>query len=194
MGRMRIISNLRRFFSNEHGTAAVETIIMAPFLIVGLVFSYEYYELYRHQSQREKATYTVADILSRETAVIKNHYIDNAKSLFDSMTGDQDDNQLRISVVRYHVDPDQGIDEFELRWSEMRGEGAMNALTQADVQNAHDVFPLMVNGQDLVVVENRSIYEPVVTNGLMRDVPIETRMFMTLRFASQLCYTSVCTP
>jgi hypothetical protein len=150
--------------------------------------------MYRAQSVRDKATYTMADILSRETAVVDDTYIDNAKRLFDSITDDRSPNDLRITVVRYHLDAATGIDEFELRWSETRGSGGLDPLTADDVRDAHDVFPVMVNGQDLIFVENFATYQPVVTNGITEDVPINTRMFMTLRFASQLCFVDVCTP
>lgn len=195
---MRRISHpltwLRRFLRDPRGTVAVETVIIAPFMIMGLIYSYEYFDMYRAQSVRDKATYTMADILSRETAVVDDTYIDSAKSLFDSITDDRSPNDLRITVVRYHFDEGNGTDEFELRWSETRGSGGLLPLTADDVRDAQDVFPVMVNGQDLIFVENFATYQPVVTNGITEDVPINTRMFMTLRFASQLCFVGTCTP
>jgi len=194
MKRQNPFATLRRFLREQCGTVAVETVIVAPLLIVGLIYSYEYFDMYRAQSVRDKATYTMADILSRETAVVDDTYIDNAKSLFDSITDDRSANQLRISVIRYHFDPASGVDEFELRWSETRGSGVLAPLTDNDVRDAHEVFPTMVNGQDLIFVENFATYQPVVTNGLLSDVSLDTRMFMTLRFASQLCFVGTCTP
>ena len=144
---MRWLARLaRRLRRDEHGTVAVETVLIAPLLILGLFFSYEAYGLFRQQSLREKATYTVADILSRETAIVDDTYIDNVKRVFDMMSGTAD-SQLRISVVRYRNDPSQGIDEFDLRWSEVRGTGTMTALTDSVVRNAHDTFPIMDDGE-----------------------------------------------
>ncbi|SLN41269.1 hypothetical protein ROG8370_01726 [Roseovarius gaetbuli] len=185
---------LRRFRKSEQGTVTMETVIMLPFLFGLLVFSYEFFDMFRYKSVREKATYTVADMLSRETNVVDATYIDNTKLLFDTMTKNGSDNQIRTSVVRYHqYDPDN-IDEFELRWSEVRGEGELLKLTTADVKEAHATFPKMTNGQDLIIVETRSVYDAHLPFGVAKDTPIKTQMFMSLRFGAQLCYVGVCTP
>lgn len=185
---------LGRFWKDQWGTAALETMVMLPFLFMGLGFTFEYYDLFHYRSVREKATYTVADMLSRETAVVNDIYIDNAKTLFDTITSDGDDNQLRVSVVRYHKDDGANIDEFELRWSEVRGNGAMVPLTTNNVKNAHATLPQMIDGQEIVVVETQSVYNPTTTMGFAGVTPIETRMFMSLRFAAQLCFEGVCDP
>jgi len=185
---------LRRFRKSEHGTATMETVIMLPFLFTGLVMMYDFFDIFQFKNTREKATYTIADMLSRETAVVTDTYIDNTKVLYDTLTGNRGINQIRTSVVRYHNDPDQNIDEFDLRWSEVRGTGDLTELTDADVKNAHAAFPNMVDGQDLIVVETQSTYDPGISLGFFADTPVTTSMFMNLRFAPQLCYTGVCTP
>ncbi|MDZ7709340.1 MAG: TadE/TadG family type IV pilus assembly protein [Roseovarius sp.] len=186
----RIARRLRR---DERGTVAVETVIIAPLLILGLFFSYEAYGMLRQQSLREKATYTAADILSRETAIVTDTYIDNVKRVFDMMAG-TDDTQVRISVVRYRNDPDQGIDEFDLRWSEVRGSGPLDPLTDAGVRSAHDIFPIMDDGEEIIYVESRGRFASPVTTGVFPDILLETRMFMIPRFAPQVCFTGVCVP
>lgn len=185
---------LRRFRKSEQGTVTMETVIMLPFLVGLLVFGYQFFDMFHFKSVREKATYTISDILSRETSVVDATYIDNTKVLFDAITGDNGNNQLRTSVVRYHKYAPDNIDEFELRWSEVRGTGELQKLTTADVKEAHATFPTMTNGQDLIMVETRSIYDANLPFGVAKDTPITTRMFMSLRFGAQLCYVGVCTP
>jgi len=192
----RIVKALRRFWSANTGTVAVETVIMVPLLITGLVFSHEFFGYMRLQSLQDKASYTVADTLARETTVVDDAYIDNAKALFDMLTDNAATSQMRISVVRYHFNESANIDEYELRWTELRGAGDMTPLSEADVRSAHDMIPQTHPGQDLIMVETRSIYTPVVsaTNGLIDGRPVTTRVFMPLRFAPQLCFTGVCEP
>ena len=184
---------IRRLRRDERGTVAVETVIIAPLLILGLFFSYEAYGMLRQQSLREKATYTVADILSRETAIVTDTYIDNVKRVFDMMAG-SNDAQVRISVVRYRNDPNQNIDEFDLRWSEVRGNGPLAPLTDAGVRNAHDTFPIMQDGEEIIYVESRGRFASPVTTGVFPDSLLETRMFVIPRFAPQVCFTGVCVP
>jgi len=184
---------LRRLRRDEHGTVAVETVMIVPLLILGLFFSYEAYGLLRQQSLRDKATYTVADILSRETAVVTDTYVDNLKRVFDMMSGNSD-GQLRVSVIRYRNDPAQGIDEFDLRWSEVRGTGTMNALTDAEVRDAHDTFPIMEDGEEIIYVESRGSFTTPVSTGAFNESLLSTRMFVIPRFAPQVCFTGVCVP
>jgi len=188
-----IARRLRQLGRDEQGTVAVETVIITPMLILGLFFSYEAYDLFRQQSLREKATYTVADIVSRETAVVTDTYIDNVKRVFDMMSGNSD-SQLRISVVRYRNDPSQGIDAFVLRWSEVRGDGPLSPLTDDTVRSAHDSFPVMEDGEEIIYVESRGGFTSPVTTGLFNDSLLETRMFVIPRFAPQVCFTGVCVP
>jgi len=189
----RMARYLRRLRTDERGTVAVEMMVIAPALMLGLMFSYEAYGLFREQSLREKATYTVADILSRETAVVDDRYIDNVKRVFDLMSG-TDSAQLRISAVRYRKDSHRDIDEFDLRWSEVRGTGSLTALTDADVRRAHETFPVMDDGAEIIFVESRGRYAPLVSTGYFSGSPLDTQMFVIPRFAPQICFTGVCVP
>jgi hypothetical protein len=186
-------SLLRRLHRDERGTVAVETVLIAPLLILGLFLSYEAYGLLRQQSLREKATYTVADILSRETAVVTDTYIDNVKRVFDMMSGNSNA-QLRISVVRYRRSVSQGIDEFDLRWSEVRGAGTMQPLRDADVRKADATFPRMTDGEEIIFVESRGPYVSPVSTGHFDATTLRTQMFVIPRFAPQICFTGVCVP
>ncbi|MDT8327949.1 MAG: pilus assembly protein [Roseovarius sp.] len=185
---------LRRFRKSEQGTATIETVVMLPFLVGLLVFGYQHFDMFHFKSVREKATYTIADMLSRETSIVDDVYIDNTKVLFDTITGNNGRNQIRTSVVRFHDRIDPEADEIELRWSEVRGTGELQALKPEDVKTAFDFFPSMTNGQDLILVESRSVYDSSLPFGMADGTPITTNMFMTLRFASQLCFTGICAP
>jgi len=183
---------LRRFWKKENGAGSIEALMMFPFLLLALTFSFEFYDKFRYKSVREKATYTVADMLSREMTVIDDGYMDNVKTLFDMITNDNGANQIRVSVLRYRNDPSQNIDEFQLRWSEVRGQGSLVPLSAAEVQNAGETLPMLSDGQELILVDTTSTYDPVVSAKLTGDTVIRTRMFLPPRFVSQLCYDGMC--
>ena len=189
---------LRRYLTEDRGVIALETVVITPLLFLGLLFSYEYYGMIRQQSLQDKATYTVADMLSRETTVVDDTYIDNTKRLFDMLTKDVETSQLRVSVVRYHRNESENIDEFELRWTALRGDGSLTELDEPAIGEMHGekVFPDTLAGQDLIMVETRTVYRPQVsaTGGLSDETPVSTRFFMPLRFAPQLCFEGVCEP
>jgi hypothetical protein len=192
MIHLRLARLLRHFRRDERGVIAIETVVITPLLLSGLLFSFAFYDVHLQQSVRDKATYTMTDALSRETGVIDDTYIDNLKTVFDMLAGNRGPTQMRVSVVRFHDMP--GNQSYELRWSEVRGTGPLAALTQDEVTADADRLPLMVGGQDLILVETRGDYVPLVATDWVNGIVIETRMFMTLRFASQLCFEGVCTP
>ena len=174
----------RRFRGEQDGSVMVETVICLPLLIWGVVASYEFFEVHRYKSAREKATYTVADMLSRESASVNDQYIDNAMTLFDAISNDSGVNQLRVSVVMYDLDED----EYSIWWSETRGTGDMIDLADADVRTAHAVLPILNDGEHLILVESESDYQPTFNVGLGSEVPIATRIFTKIRFQAQLCH------
>lgn len=190
---IHIVRCLRGMRRDEGGTVAVEAMLVTPLLILGLFFSYEAYGFFRQQSLREKATYTVADILSRETAVVTDTYVNNVKTVFDIMAGTSD-SQLRISTVRYRDPQKNGNGYFELRWSEVRGEGQMAPLTNDEVVEAFDTFPVMQDGEEIIYVESRGTFSTVVRTGVFDNIVLTTEAFMIPRFAPQICYTGVCVP
>lgn len=66
MGRWRGVAGFGR---NERGASAVEFALLAPVLLVLLLGTVTVFHLFRNAQNLEKATYTVGDILSRQTVV-----------------------------------------------------------------------------------------------------------------------------
>lgn len=181
-----IKQRLCRFRDDERGTILVETVLSLPLLFLALAASYEFFEVHRYKSAREKATYTIADMLSREQNVVTETYMDNTKTLFDEISNDTGTNQIRISVIRYNGNDD----EYEVAWSRVRGTGTLDALTDSDVSHDHDVLPSMADGEEVILVESSSSYEPLFSLVYSTSIGIETRVFTSLRFAPQLCFNA----
>ena len=181
----RLKHALARFRSATDGVMTVEMVIVLPFLFWMITTSFELFEVHRYKAARIKATYTVADMLSREMVAVNDSYIDAAKSLFDAQTLDNGANQVRMSVVTYN----SGTDTYSVRWSEVRGPGPMSDLVDADVATAHAQFPILQGGQELILVESTSTYSAMFEYpGLNDDYTVNTRTFTGIRFASQLCW------
>ena len=138
-----IKSYIRDYAEDERGTAMVETVLTLPMLIIGLTAMFEFFEIHRFQSSRDKATYTIADMMSRENDVITDVYIDNAMTLFNEIADDYATNQLRISILEYNEDDD----EYQVNWSEVRGSGSMDVLEDNDVFDQHANLPIMDDGE-----------------------------------------------
>lgn len=181
----RLAAPLARFRDDTRGIMTVEMVITLPFLFWMITTSFELFEVHRYKAARIKATYTVADMLSREMVAVDPLYMDNAKRLFDAVTGDNGSNQVRMSVVRYN----SADDTYSVQWSEVRGSGEMSPLTDADVAHAHSEIPILRGGEELIIVESTSTYSPLFGYpGLNKDYRVNTKMFSDIRFAAQLCW------
>ena len=62
----RLAARLTAFRDETCGSWTVEMVVTMPIMIWGLVATYEFFEIHRYQSVRDKATYTIADMFSRE--------------------------------------------------------------------------------------------------------------------------------
>ncbi|SLN13791.1 TadE-like protein [Roseovarius albus] len=198
-----IKSHLLGYRNDTEGSAMVEFAVTLPLLILLLGATYEFFEAHRYRSVRDKATYTIADMISREQGegedinvdrpeeFITDTYIDNSLRLFDEITNDNGANQIRVSMIQFIAgDPDNEDDPgtYVSEWSEVRGTGTMTALKDVDVANSHDTLPIRSNGQFLLMVESESKYVPIFDVGFNEDMRVSTRVFTDLRFAPQLRY------
>ena len=172
---------LRRFCKAARGTISVEAVVIIPVLFWAINATYEFFEIYRFKSAREKASYTIVDMISREQADITQSYLDGAKNIFDDFTRG-DDNQLRVTIMTY----DAGDDEYSVVWSAIRGNGPLNRLTTQDVKNRHAMLPMLPNGGQLIQVESYSEYETRLSIKQDGILPVSTRVFTSPRFVEQI--------
>jgi len=178
---------LLRFRDDTRGSVMVEAVITLPLLVWMLAATYEFFEVHRYKSVREKASYTIADMISREqTEPVTPAYMDNTKTLFDEITNDDGANQIRVSIIQY----DEDDDEYFVHWSHVRGTGGLSALTDSDVASAHDTLPIMNDAEQLILVESASAYSPAFEVGLNDNISIDTRVFTAIRFAPKIDFDS----
>ncbi|WP_422027271.1 TadE/TadG family type IV pilus assembly protein [Roseovarius sp.] len=175
---------LTRFRDDERGSFMVESVLAFPLLFWTICATYEFFEVHRYKSVREKATYTIADLLSREQLTVTETYMDNVKILFDEISNDNGDNQIRVTVIRYSETDDQ----YKVQWSEVRGEGRMTVLTTSDTATQHDSFPILSDGEEVIVVESVSLYDSLFSLVYSDKINIDTRVFTSLRFSPKLCF------
>lgn len=181
-----IKSYIRDFAEDTNGTIMVETVLTLPMMFMGLTAMFEFFEVHRFQSTRDKATYTVADMLSREQSVINDVYMDNVKVLFDEIADDYGNNTIRVTVINY----DATDDEYGVVWSEVRGDTNMTPLTDAVVRDDHDVLPILDDGEQVILVESTARYRTIFEIGFSDQMTMTTRVFTSIRFAPQLCFDS----
>ncbi|MFN3606250.1 MAG: TadE/TadG family type IV pilus assembly protein, partial [Cypionkella sp.] len=61
---------LRRFAGDARGNMSVEAMLMLPVLVWALIAFFSFWDVYRINYLAKKATFTIADVISRERAQI----------------------------------------------------------------------------------------------------------------------------
>jgi len=184
MFKVRPQTWLKRFRNDEAGTVMVETVICLPLVFWTLAATYEFFEIHRYASARDKASYTIADMISREMQPVTPVYMDNAKTVFDMISNDDGNNQLRVTIVKYDADED----EYTVKWSEVRGTGGMAVLDDADVEADRARLPIMDDGEEVIVIDGVSLYAPLFSLGLIDPTIIQSRVLSSPRFAPQIVW------
>jgi len=177
-----IKSRLAAFREETGGTVSVEFIVMAPIIFWAYASMFSWFDAYRQVGVHDKAAFTIADMISRETNPINDDYIDATRNLVGFLARVQDEPDIRVSVIRY-VERD---DEFRLYWSEKRG--SIGELRDSDVRNWHDKLPSLVDGEHIILVETKIEYTPPFLYGLMRDNTVRSFVFARPRFAPKVCW------
>lgn len=167
----------------DEGSISVESMLMLPLLVWVFLGTYVFYDAYRAQFVNSKASFTIGDILSRETGYVTPEYLDSLHDLQRFLVFRQDPIRLRVSVVEY----DDSNQSHSLVWSEARGEAS-----PIDGDSLNEILPhipIMQDGEKVLVVQTSMEYQPIYAAGidtLQFDDFVVTRP----RFAGQICWNT----
>ena len=168
-------------FRNESGSFSVEAVIMFPMLVWAFVAMFVFFEGLRESNINLKATYTVSDLLSRQTELITDDHLIGMNNVYAWLTRSQNDVSMRVTAVSYDSDSDSHV----LRWSEGVGK---EGLTQEQVDAlVSPNIPIMADSSWAVVVETWGTYTPIMDIGLA-ETDIYNLVVTSPRFSDILDY------
>lgn len=181
----RLLSRfLARFRRDESGSITVEALLMVPMLAWFYLGTLVFFDVFHTQSINIKASYTIGDMLSRETDYVTPRYITGLWGLQQTLLDTTEPRALRITVFRY----DETNDRYVVRWS--RTAGGIAQLTTADLANMRDILPVMPDGEIAILTHSRVDYVPAFDVGLT-PFTFDEYTVTRPRFAPQLCWNSV---
>ncbi len=182
---MSIKGMFRKTLRDERGSFSVEAILMFPMLVWAFMAMYVFFEGLRESNINLKATYTVADVLSRETDEINMLYLNNMNAIYTWLARTDDAPQMRVSVVIW----DDTAQEHQLYWS--RGVSGKEDLTQELIPtNVTPHVPIMADQASAIIVETWVDYTPIMDIPIMpiglRETEIYNIVVTAPRFTDQL--------
>ena len=170
------------FIKKETGTLSVEAVFAIPILVWAICATFVFFDAFRTQNLSQKATYTLADMLSREENPVDANYLTAMHEVFDFMAGDAGVNAIRVSVVMQIIDPDTDEERTEIVWSEGVG---MNGYD--DIAILQPRIPNLAVNEQLIIIEGVQEWTPAFKLGpatyRFREVAVARP-----RFAPQICW------
>lgn len=132
---------LRRFTRDRRGASAVEFALLVPVLLLLLVGTVTLFDLFRNLQSVEKATFTVGDMMSRQT-VMNQGQLDSMLALMRQMVPTANDGGLRVSSISR-----QG-ETLMLNWSKTVGVNVPATALPADI------LPEIADGDSVLLTES----------------------------------------
>ncbi|RWR10750.1 hypothetical protein [Paenirhodobacter populi] len=181
------------FWRREDGNVAIEGLLGGVLLLGWFMAAYEFYDAFRIKARISSASYTMADLISRQKAAIGPAYIDGTKRLFDQFVGIRatDRSWLRITLISCPATPEDmqtcdGVSK-PMRLDQSHATGGHTALTQETLDARAHRIPMMAAGDSAVVLETVYTYLPVFGIGdrdlsLGGSVPIAAGLTSRLTF------------
>lgn len=174
----------KRFLASEAGSLSIETVIIVPILAWAMLGTYVFFDAFKTQYLSQKATYTIADMISRQEVPIDDDFITGAHEMFTALIGTGDTNALRISVVTMGVDEDTAEEQLELVWSE-----GVNTSCYSSVTDLEDRVPTLAEGEHLIIVESAQSWSPVYNVGMgLGNFKFNEMALTRPRFSPQICW------
>ena len=186
---MRRFARLKRFQRSETGSMSVEAVLIFPILLWAFAAMFIYWDAFKAQNLNLKASYTVADLVSREVVPITPEYVGGLNDIYTFLVRRFEGNDLRVSVVNYVTNPADptGDPVLELEFSQATG----SMLKHTDAEPFGTTLPTLTLGDQLIVVETEMTWSPPI-NFELEWIGLSTRKFANFVVASPRRNENVC--
>jgi Flp pilus assembly protein TadG len=155
-----LFTQLRRFRSETRGAAVLETVIIMPVLIWLYVGSFVFFDAFRTYSSSVRATYAVADVISREQRNLTPFDLEGIANIFATIVRNNGDVRMRMSQIIY----DARTDTMRVQWSYATNGEAR--LFTANLDDFVGLLPTMSDAERLILVESSVPYRTAFDFGI----------------------------
>lgn len=181
----QLTPRLRAFGRSRHASVVVETVLIAPLLLLMMVGFHSFWHAIQTANSLQKATFVAADLISREMEPVDTTFLDGLDLVVNYMVRSPDPASLRITSVLRVARGLNTPEGLAVIWSYSPG-NRREALTNAALQAMEDDLPLMSPGGTILLVEASLPYRPLANVGLPA-MTLTARFAMTPRYVPFLC-------
>jgi Flp pilus assembly protein TadG len=164
---LRLGNRIRAFGREERGSIVMETVVMLPLLIWALLAMVVYWDAFRAVNRLDKATYALADTLSRQQAPVAVSTVERWDDFVAYMMNNSYTAQVRVTSYRWVP----ANNRFEVLWSRSPG-NQRPQLTTSTLQPLAVRLPMMAPSEYGILTETWVEYEPPLAVPFMEAVQI----------------------
>lgn len=188
-----MLTRLRAFAKDGSAAVAIEAIVLVPILAWCFTASFIFFDAFRTYSSSVKATYAVADVVSRQTSAIFDSDIHGLGMIFEHITRNPNGGDIRVSQIRFQGFDLNGnpVSRYFVDWSVPTG--GQTRLRSSALQEVVGQLPNMVDGERLILVESFVPYRPYLNMGIA-DFEFENFTVIRPRFAGQVTHVDGLNP
>jgi uncharacterized protein (UPF0333 family) len=142
---------IKKQLRDEKGATTVEFLLVMPLVVFWFAGTFTFFDAYSTWTRSVKATYTVADVMSRQFSKTED-YEEDMNSLFASIMGENsNDTYVRLSSIK------KEDDVLLIDWTEASGlhEGLAN-----NDEIPTGLIPNIMNEEAVIVVESYMDFVP----------------------------------
>lgn len=176
------MQRFKNFKKSEDGTMTIEAAIVLPFLLYVITMTYMFWDVFHAQAVSQRATYTIADTLSRHELEVDQAYIDGLDDVHRYLLQGRFDSRLRISFVAW----DNEDEDFAVVWSKTP-DSNWTEHTDATLNDMSDSIPSMSQGDVAIIVETQVRFIPFLS-GIIDPLNITSLVVTRPRFSPQLVW------
>lgn len=176
-------ATLRRFRQREDGYLVIESALILPFLLWAFVALYSYWDGFRAVTQVQKATFAVADLISREQRPVNDAYINGMRRTIDMILPGDMNSELRVTSILW-VEADN---RFEVEWS-ARSRSLAPPLTTSTLAPLVSKIPAMADGDTAIIVETWVDYDATFVLGGLQDTRMTQFVVTRPRFSPRIVF------
>lgn len=173
-------NSLTHFRTDTSGTVKIEFVIIAPLLFAWILGAFVFFDAYKHYSRSAKASYAIADIMSRQLDMDMARLL-NMHDLMDALIPWSDSNKwIRISSISYDA-----TDGYEVLWSHASGTNeVLTTDTLTDVALAR--FPDIAAGDTIIYTETSVPYRPLLKSFGLSGLTWRNRIAVRPRYVMSI--------
>jgi Flp pilus assembly protein TadG len=204
----KLIQLARRFAADQRGNLSVEAVLMLPVLVWTMIAFFAFWDVYRINYLAKKATFTVADIISRERAQIQQSFILRYANVFAyaverpiaMTTSNATSMPFAMRVTSLGFTETNSGNTTTIMWSMSTDPARMPLRSTSGIADLQDRIPAMMDGDNIIVVETHVYWSPNFfrpTRGTAPSLDIledlQTRTIETVttvrpRFVPRVCF------